>query len=304
MKMSELVNSYNSVDDDNFILESYIYEYEQKLFSEKKLSNKTITQIILDLHRFDRFLKVTYPKLENVKELKYMHINYYLQFCINGLMLKNKTFNKKLRAIRKLLNYLTLNKHILDYNPALKVSYLKNELERPLKHIPKNVINIIFAELSNSKYGVRDITISKFLLYTGLQLQEIMNLQINNLDLKNKKIHLLRDNEKYTFKLAAPLYKSLKEYMSLRKVLSSNKEFTNYLFISNTGKPYDSRLYQYQFKNAIIRSNIQSNYTPKHLKFSFAYYMAKKTDQDTLKKILNQDKVEHYYDLDENPFLS
>jgi site-specific recombinase XerC len=304
MSNNELLEKFKSTDKGSFILEKHIYAYKKYLIENKPLSSATITDIVLELHTFDKFLMLAYPKLEDVKELKSHHIDFYCKFNLNELLLLKKTINRKLRAIRKLLDYLTNVRHLIEYNPALKVPYFKVDTEKLPVYIPKDILRIVLSALENRKSGIRDVVITKLLAYTGLQLKEIMDLRTEQVDLQNKKIIVNRGRKEYEFVIPSDLYKSLKSYMEYRKHYLM-KEYTNFLFLSNTGNPYTARSYQYAFKEALISSDIQGNYTPRHVKASFAYYMAQSIPEEKLKVILNQNKVEHYYidDLINNPLL-
>lgn len=304
MSNKDLLEKFRQTETGSFILENHIYAFKKYLFANKKLSNATITDIILELHAFDKFLMLAFPELKNVNELKSKHIDFYCKFNVNELLLLKKTVNRKLRAIRKLLDYLTNVRHFIEYNPALKVPYFKVEPETQPIYIPKDALRMVLASLEKRKNGIRDVTITKFLAYTGLQLKEIMGLRVEQIDMDNKKVLINRNNREYEFVIPEDLYKSLKQYLILRKV-ELLQDATNYLFLSNTGNPYLARSYQYAFKNALIDSNIQGNYTPRHVKASFSYYMAQTVPEDKLRVILNQHKVEHYYidDLAKNPLL-
>jgi site-specific recombinase XerD len=301
---NELVTKFRETDKAHFILESYIYAFKKYIEDKGKLSHATITEMISELHCFDKYLMLAYPQLEDVKAISKLHISFYCKFCLDELKVKKKTVNKKLRAIRKFYDYLANIRHIVEFNIALSEPYVKIDTEANPISMPKGVLTAIFASLEFKKHGIRDSLISKFLSYTGLQLKEVLALRIDNISMDSRKVVIKRKKADYEFIMPDELFKSMKQYLTLRnnELLQSS---TNYLFLSNTGSVYTARSYQYAFKNALISSNILGNYTPRNLKSTFCYNMAKVTPQDELKKILNQNKVEHYYvdSLSANPLL-
>lgn len=307
---AELIEKYKNTDRVSFIIEDYIHAYQKYLIENKeslKLSDATINDIIVELYRFEKFLFFEYPELKEAKDLNDIHIDSYRKFCHKDLLVMKRTANKKLRAIRKFFDYLKGNWYLFKYNPALNVPYYKvykDEPEKTPSSVPKDILNTIFTQLGRRKYGIRELTISQFLAYTGLQLKEILDLRTDNIDMERKTISLLRGKDNYTIEIPQPLYKSLKSYLALREneLMGS---FSNYLFLSNTGKRYSARSYQYAFKNTLKRAKISGGYTPRNIKSSFSYNMAKSVTKERLKIILHQNKVEHYYinDIDKNPLL-
>lgn len=292
-----------------FILEGYIYSFK-KYLSNTALKKATIDDIVLELHRFDKYLFLRYPDLADITKIESHHISDYMKFNLEELHLQKKTINRKLRAIRKFLNYMTLiysanGRHLLDHNPALKVPYYKLDADKLPCYIPKGVLRTIIDELGKKRYGITDIAITKMLAYTGLKLNEILHLWCDQIDMEERTISITRgkDKKKYILRMPDDLYKSLKSYINMRN--SELAKNNDYLFLSRTGNRYTARSYQYAFKNALLNSGIQANYTPRHVKASFAYYMAQTVPKEKLKVLLNQQKVEHYYVdvLSENPLL-
>ena len=210
------------------------------------------------------------------------------------------TVNKKIRAIRHFFDFMKYNNvhelpnFRLKHNVALEVDYLKENDERLPVYIPKDKLNLIINILQKYKYGIRDVSITLLLALFGLKLEEIFNLRTNNVNLKSKELSVLRNGIKVTFPIADKLYVHLKEYMLLRASLSNDNSY-KYLFISHTGNQYSVRSYQYKFKLAVIDADFKVHYTSRNVRASFCYYMAKSTDKAELQKILDQEKVNHYY---------
>jgi site-specific recombinase XerD len=126
--------------------------------------------------------------------------------------------------------------------------------------------------------------------------------------MQGKKLAINRGNSTYTFPISDSLHVCLKDYLNMRNdfVANNNNSYTNYLFLSHTGNPYTPRAYQYKFKKALELADIEGKYTPQNVRSSFAYYMAQKHDEDTMRKILNQNKVSHFYidEINDNPLIA
>ncbi|MBO8160648.1 MAG: tyrosine-type recombinase/integrase [Thermosipho sp. (in: Bacteria)] len=292
-----------------FILAKYIPAFEQHMLSKGKYKPGTLRETIYELYRFDRFLSKEYPKLEHVKQINEEHIKQYIDFCTTKLENKNKTVNKKLKAIRRLLDYLTLHKGELKHNPAWKVSYLKQEKELRPRHIPVEDLKKIINEFYKKDNGIRDVCIIKFLVLTGLLISEVFQLKVEHVDLDSNVFFVRRrgkngKEKSYTFAIPKSLKKDLTAYMEWRAFLAAY-EHSGALFLSNSGQPYSIRAFQQNFKKVVLELDLNKGYSPRHLRATFSYNMTKSVDKETLKKILNQEKVEHYYiEVAKDPLLA
>lgn len=304
MDSQDLVSAYLNGTKTHFIFSKYIYAYKGYLDTKTDLSASTKKDTLLALHNFDKYLMLYFSELKDITELKPNHVNSYIRFNVSDLLLKNRTINGKLRAIKNFLNYLCNVRGLIEFNPALGIAYLKVEEENLPSFMPKNTLLKLISELERKKYGIRDSVITKFLAYMGMQLKEIIDLKMDQIDSKNRIVTLTRDNIEYKYDILDDLYKSLKSYILIRNQELSS-DYSEYLFLSNKGSHYTSRSYQYAFKEALINGNIENYYTPRHVKASFAYHMAQVIPREKLKQILNQDKVDHYYidDIKNNPLL-
>lgn len=303
MKTSEIKEKYKLPDTHHFILEKLIYTYMKHLFDPKtniEYKKRTISEILFDLEKFDRYLCIAYPGLTSVEQIEIRHIDSFKHFCREELLNTPDTVNKKIRAIRHFFDFMkhnnvhALTNYRLNHNVALEVDYLKENIERLPVYIPKGKLNLIINILHKYKYGIRDVSITLLLALLGLKLDEIFNLKINNVNLKSKELSVLRDGTNTIFPIAGKLNVHLREYLLLRDSLSNGNSY-KYLFMSHTGNQYSIRSYQYKFKLAVIEADFNVCYTPRNVRASFCYYMANNTDKTVLKKILNQEKVNQYY---------
>jgi site-specific recombinase XerC len=304
----ELKEKYEGLEGASFILQNLVYAYKKYLYdpkTPKQYKQRTSAESLYELLKFDRYLLAAYPELTSTKDIQSYHVDNYKRFCQKALGNTNKTINKKIRAIRKFFDYLRdVRREVLD-NVTLNVGYFEEfETEQP-PHIPKSKLKIITDTLYNFKYGVRDVSITHLIAYIGLGVGESLDLKINSVNLEDKELYVKRGKENIIFPIPDVLYCDLKEYIMIRSELLNDNSDSS-LFISNTGHPYAAREYQRKFKSAIIESNMEGHYTPRNVRATFAYYMAKAVPEEKLRVILNQEKVDQYYmeDIISNPLLA
>lgn len=298
---------YDKLTNEGFILEDLIYAYKKYLFDPDcpvDHNKKTNAETLLELHRFDRFLLAAYPELKGINDIQPAHIKDYKRFCKESFGNNNITINIKIRAIRYFLAYLRNVKKLIKDNVAMDVSYFPTEEAKHPPHVPKSNLRIIL-ELLHKNFGVREVCITKMLAYLGLRLNEIFNLSISSVSIKDKELYIKRDSGYITYRIPDVLYVDLKEYMLLRSEMS-NPSSDNSLFLSTTGKPYPIREYQRKFRISVIEADFKEPFTPRNVRATFAYRMAENIKEDNLKILLGQEKVKHYYveDITSNPVIS
>lgn len=288
-KLNINLNTFLSDEIKNFyIFAMDYYKYE--------LDKRTIYLIIRHIESFEKFLYFEYPGLININELSELHINEFKDFCLNGLKNSKKTINSKLTSLKYFFNYL-YRKNIIPYNFVLNINKYKVYTNNSPKIFNSSDLKLIFNEMRKNIYGCRDISICKLVLTTGVDIKDVLMLKVTDISLADKTFRI--NNKSYP--LGDNLLTDLTEYLYIRNGI--NKNDSNYLFLSRNGTPYSLRSFEIFFKKAITDTNCY-NLSPKFLKTTFLYNMAKVTHIEDLKNLTNQTKLEHYYKLLDNPLLN
>ncbi|MVX63624.1 tyrosine-type recombinase/integrase [Clostridium chromiireducens] len=304
--MYDFIDSYIKDKKITHILNNHIYGFIHYLKKtsrlkgeEKEINRKTLYLHIKYVELFDKFLYYSYPSMK-LDEINENTINEYKQFCLRGLKNNNKTLNKKLNVLNKFFGYLTKYKNLYSYNIMLNVEYEKNEEEHKPTIFTTSNLKLLFDTMRDYIYGQRDIVISKLILETGMLTRNILDIKIDQLSKTDKTIIMKsKSNMPTLYKLSNTLYEELNDYLKLRDLLDVN--CSPYLFLSKRGNKYSIRSYQLFFAEAIRRCDFASTYTPRHLRSTFMYNISKLVSEERLKEITSQNKVKHYYELNDNP---
>lgn len=256
---------------------------------------------------FSNFLYYQFPNL-TINEFNSMHIREYIDFCKDGLNNHPKTVRKKTRAIKLFMRYLK-EQNVYNEDFFENIVNPKDVATNP-PHFKDNELILLFDKLKCTKNGYRDLLICKIILYTGAELSDILSLKCSDFNLNNKTLKLkTREYKKLSstneYLLTDNLLKLISEYLSTRKILSSNT-YSPYLFLNKDGDIYGPRGFQRNFKAAIISADLPINYTSRTLRNTFMFNMAKVVEEEKLKIIAKQKNVKHYYaeDLIINPLHS
>ena len=126
----------------------------------------------------------------------------------------------------------------------------------------KEDINSMIEATLNLKHRL----ILMFLYYTGIRLNEIINLKWEDIDFQRSVIHLKiakGENERVVF-----LHDNLKKFIEY-----FNIKRERFVFTSGFGKKYDKRTIQMVVRNAARKAGIRKNVTPHTLRHSFATHL-------------------------------
>lgn len=240
-------------------LEDYIKELVIKNYSKRTIFN--YQKYILDF--------LDYLKKVNINLLfcDDNTIRNYLVYLHNQKYSK-KTISLKLSSLRSFFEYLNYN-NIMQENPMILISNPKVSKSIPHTLSILEIEDIINAPNIDTKIGLRDMVILELLYSTGIRVNEIINIKIEDINSANKTIKILGkgNKERYVF------YGHNLELL-LSKYLQTRKEFnpqSNYLILNNLGNKITTKGISLIISK--YAHNIKSKITPHTLRHSFATHM-------------------------------
>ena len=137
----------------------------------------------------------------------------------------------------------------------------KNKTKLPIV-LNKDEVNKMFESTLNLKHRL----VLMFLYYTGIRLNELVNIKWEDIDFQRDTIHLKTtkgEKERVIF-----LHDKLKNF-----IYYFNIKGEGFVFMSNFGKKYDKRTIQVIVGNSAKRAGIQKKITPHTLRHSFATHL-------------------------------
>ena len=115
--------------------------------------------------------------------------------------------NYTLICLKNLFEYMKDVLNIVDKNPCVGICATKTE-HKERKSLSLNQIKIMFESIEKS--NIRDRTLFRFMVQTGLRVSEITKLKMEDVDLTEDFIHVIGKGNKERF---VPIVKSLKPYL-------------------------------------------------------------------------------------------
>lgn len=121
-------------------------------------------------------------------------------------------------------------------------------------------------KMFESTLNIKHRLVLMFLYYTGIRLNEVVNLKWEDIDFNRGTIHLKTakgEKERVIF-----FHQKLKKFIEYFNVRGEG-----YVFVSNLGKKYDKRTIQLIVRSAAKKTGIGKRVTPHTLRHSFATHL-------------------------------
>jgi site-specific recombinase XerD len=294
-----------------------IYKSEYKNFfnwlSEKSLCNKNLSQITLE-----ELDKLTLNNIESYKS----YLEKYTHSSTGDKFYNQCTINRKLSVLSSLFHYLAnvaeysydkpyLQKNLFSYisrnytktPPYIKAIDLKSEIlltDDEIIEFRQFIKNNYYKNLSSeraimsfNKNKLRDIAIISLFLFSGIRLNELANLNINNLFLSEQFIIVKSEKgieRKINIFESAAIH-DLEKYLNERTETDLDH---SYVFFTKFNGKY-SKMSVRRIQDLIAKyssSFFKSNLSARSLRHSFATGLLRKSnDIAVLKKELGQEKI-------------
>ncbi|MCY6370974.1 site-specific tyrosine recombinase/integron integrase [Clostridium ganghwense] len=165
------------------LLRDAIKRFKQYLVMTDK-SSETIRSYSTDLANFEKFLEHKYNCPLYLNEIQVTDIEDYLYY-LKKKNLQTASRSRNLHTLRSFWNYSCKNK-LCNFNLAMTVEPIKIQKKERTYLSTEEAFQLIDA----IEHPLIKLVI-KTLYYTGLRINECLNLNINDVDLENKIIHVI-----------------------------------------------------------------------------------------------------------------
>ncbi len=243
----------------------FLAEYLEYLEVEKGLSTNTIDAYRRDLAAFIDFCKNL--GLADVTLVNRTNVNSYI------LKLREKCYTassvvRKIASLRGFFKWLSANEYILT-DPV-------QTLEQPKlpKKLPKVMSIEEISTILNSNLNIEETLIVELLYGCGLRVSELVNLKLNNIDIKAKYIQCYgKGSKERIVPFGKKAQAALNKYLKVRdiNILKNKLSDTKVLFIKDDGKNLTRQdVYNFIRKQG---EKIHKHISPHTLRHSFATHL-------------------------------
>lgn len=243
----------------------YLSEYLEYLEVEKGLAQNTLEAYRRDLTSFLDFCKLR--NISDIADIERTDLNSFI------LKLREDNYNptsvmRKIASLRGFFKWFCANEYGTK-NPA-------QTLEQPKlpKHLPKVMTIEELNQILNTNLTEEETLIVELLYGCGLRVSELVNLQLNNIDIKSKYIQCYgKGSKERIVPFGEKAKAALKKYLKVRDlIILKNKLVDNkILFLKDDGKQITRQdVYNFIKKQG---EKIHKHISPHTLRHSFATHL-------------------------------
>ena len=249
-------------------MEKKIKLFLEFLQKDKKLSNNTLQSYKRDITQYESYINE-----ENLQYLKVTKedIKNYLE-NLKNIGKKTSTISRNLASIRSFYQYLVRTKKIKE-DPTEGIQSPKVEKRVPSVLSSKEVELLLEQPKAVDLKGIRDKAMLEFAYATGMRVTEIINLNIDDLNLKEGYVSCNNASKQRNIPLGAISINALKEYIKKARPYLIKSEDEKSLFVNINGKRLTRQGFWKIVKFYKEQAHIDKDITPHVLRHSFATHL-------------------------------
>lgn len=237
------------------------------LWMERGLSDNTLSAYRTDLYKYSIWLqkrKVQLLKAESI------HILDYLSLSSNN---SARTTARRLSSLRRLYEYL-LREGQVKQNPASKVDAPRLGRSLPKSLTEAEVEALLDAPDTEQILGVRDKTMLELLYATGLRVSELVNLTIQQVNLRQGVVRVTgKGNKERLVPMGEEATQWLENYLHSARAEILKNTLSDDLFPSKRGKAMTRQTFWHMIKRYAVIANIKKSLSPHVLRHAFATHL-------------------------------
>ncbi|HMQ51213.1 MAG TPA: tyrosine-type recombinase/integrase [Anaerolineae bacterium] len=225
--------------------ELILAQFEEAL-TQAALASSTVVNYLADLRAFLRWGQQEFNSDFSLRQVNQEHVRLYRYHLTQKLKRSPSTVNRHLMALRKFFTFAQEIDLVL-FDPMVGVSLVSDSNDTVSGRLltTEETERLLKAAQKGSRAGLarRDAAILCLLIYTGLRVSEVVDLQTTDLVFDNPGVHLQvgsgPEGQVRHLPLPGEVHKVIYSYLQVRPRVS-----TSHLFLSQEGRPISSRTVQ------------------------------------------------------------
>lgn len=282
-------------------MKEQLLQFLNHLTYERNLSNNTVEAYRADLEHFFYWAQQKMPSNNILLGLDHYHVREYLAHCHDNL--KNISIARHLSALRTFLKYLVKTGYI-KASPADLIGNPKMRKPLPKPVSIDEAFSLCELKAENDPISRRNICMWELLYASGIRISELVSLDIEHVDLKNRLIRVMGKGKKERI---VPIHERcatmLNNWVSIyrNELLVDHKE-QKALFIGERGNRIHPRVIRQILQGIGEKLDIGTRLHPHRLRHSYATHMLENgADLRSIQELLGHATIsttERYLDVD------
>jgi len=212
------------------MIDQLLTQFLDHLRYERNVSAHTLRNYASDLEQFLDHIAPADVKSgkraePDIKQIDHITIREWLS-ALHSDQKKKTSIARKLAALRTFFQFL-VRESVLEMNPAKLVATPRKEKKLPVHLSIEDAVRFIETPDSETDSGKRDRAILELLYATGMRVSELVQLDLRDIDFKNKLIRVTGKRRKERIvPFGDPASQSLKQYLMVREGFLMNAPAT------------------------------------------------------------------------------
>jgi len=284
-------------------MDSYIEEFIVYLTHERNFSAHTVKNYRSDLKQFQKFLYKIEACLDTRAENPQIDIQCIDRITVQAFLghlysqkKKKSSIARKVAALKSFFNFLR-KKGYIPVSPVQSITSPKIPRQLPSIFQVDEIEQVFQGVTGTDVLALRDLAILETLYAAGIRVEELVQLQLADLNLKERRIKVRgKGNKERIVIVGIPAVEALEHYLSRRhelfrqhrqaKTSSSSVQKGNRktpasisssdqerVFLNYKGTPLTSRSVRRLVKKYIVNEQLDRNLSPHSFRHAFASHL-------------------------------
>jgi len=254
-------------------MKNLINEFSIYLEHEKRASEHTLKNYLVDLNQFLHFIEKKFE--QNSQTVNMDSVDHVVVRDYVGSLFGNKnptSIARKLSSIRSFYDFCIRKGHVKT-NPAKQVASPKIPKRIPKFLTVDETVALLDCPNTSSTLGRRDKAILEVLYASGLRVSELVNLKMQDLNLTEGIVRVLGKGRKERIvPMGSKACEALRRYFDLRTGLVSGNN-NDAVFLNKRGEKISVRSIERILVKYLKQSGINKTVTPHVLRHTFATHL-------------------------------
>jgi len=247
-------------------LNEALHDFDTFLRVEKNLSEKTRKAYQYDLRRFSDWLVTVQKRTPALEDIAVADIRAYLQKLQIDHGYKATTLSRVIASIRVFFEYCVRSER-LEASPAVHFHNPKKPKKLPIFLVEGELKKMLEVPDQSDTRGVRDFALITTFAFTGLRLQELVNLNLDDVDFERRTLRVFGKGAKERIvPMNDKVFEAMNRYLAVRLFAESDAVFLNKRQGRLSPRGIQKIIRDYSIRAGILKRRI----SPHKLRHTFA----------------------------------
>jgi integrase/recombinase XerC len=257
-------------------MHSAIEQFSNYLMHERRVSEHTHKNYLVDMTQFRHFLRRRYPEIVKNGDAGLVSVDASIIRDYLAELFDSKTptsIARKLACLRTFFQY-CMREGWVESNPAKEVASPKIPKRLPKFLTIDEVEALLGAPDTTDTLGLRDKAIMELLYASGLRVSELVGLDTPDLNITSGTVRVLgKGRKERVVPVGTKACEAIRKYIAMKHSIFPSTDGHGALFVNRQGGRLTARSIERLVSKYLKRCGIQKTVTPHVLRHTFATHL-------------------------------